>query len=60
MQSEVPNPPVTDKGDTTIQENGNHADEISELIASEIDRQVQRHVEQLRSEITPKVKKCIN
>ena len=57
MQSQVLNPPVTDTGDTIIQEGGKHADEIFESVFSEVNRQVQTHIEQLRSEIACEVKK---
>ena len=57
IQSQVPSPFKTNIGDTTMEENGNHADEITESVASEVDRQVQKHVKQLRSEIKSEIKK---
>ena len=59
IQSQVPNPPKSSTEDTNMEENGNHADEISELVPSEIDRQMQKHMEQLRSEITSELEKYI-
>ena len=52
IQSQVPNPPKSGTEDTNMEENRNHADEISELAPSEVDRQVQKDIEQLRSEIS--------
>ena len=52
IQSQVLNPPKSSTEDTNMEENRNHADEISELVTSEVDRQVQKDMEQLRSEIS--------
>ena len=54
MQSQGPSPPKSNAGETTMEENGNHAAETSE---SEVDRQAQKCIEQLRSEITTEIKK---
>ena len=52
IQSQVPNPPKSSTEDTNMEENRNHADEIPELVTSEVDRQVQKDIEQFRSEIS--------
>ena len=59
MHSQVPCPPSTNAGDNSIEEIGNHTLEIFEIIASVVKKQLQKDIEEIRSEIISEVKKEI-